>query len=167
MRVLSIGVLPNPRHYNLWGQTFPDHRSPGAQSHLGGHSGAPSQTSWGAALPTAHSRAALAVPTSQGLSPPGKADTGVSHKVGGLSKLTWLNPGLPSGLPPLPSALPNSLATFTTPPTPPPAFPPGKKAGFQTYHFGALFMTINCRSRYSNGLGVLVGRPGDKGAQTG
>lgn len=90
VRVLPIGLLPSPRHYNLWRQTFPDHRSPGAQSHLGGHSRAPSQTSWGAALPTAHSRAALAVPTSRGLSSPGKADTGVSHKVGGLSELKWL-----------------------------------------------------------------------------
>lgn len=39
VRVLPIGVLPNPRHYNLWGQTFPDHRSPGDQSHLGGTAG--------------------------------------------------------------------------------------------------------------------------------
>ena len=79
-----------PKALQPLGTDLPDHRSPGAQSHLRGHSGAPSQTSWGAALPIAHSWAALAVPASQGLSPPGKADTGVSHKVGGLSELTWL-----------------------------------------------------------------------------
>ena len=76
------------------------------------------------------------------------------------------HPGLPLWSTPLPSALPNSLATFTPTPTPP-AFPPSRKAGFQTYHFGALFPTINCHSRYSDGLGVLVGGPGDNGAQTG
>lgn len=39
---------------------------------------------------------------------------------------------------------------------------PGRKTDWKTYHFRALFPTVQCRSQSSDSLGILVGNPGDK-----
>ena len=96
VRASPIGVLPSPGHYNLWGQTFPDHRSPESPEPPRGHSRAPSQTSCGAALPTALWLPSQSPP--RGLPPPGKADTAVSHKVGGLGELMRLTQVCPTAI---------------------------------------------------------------------
>lgn len=96
------------------------------------------------------------ISASLGLSPLGVL-IWASPRVGGTQELTWLAPVCPPCRQlclTLQLALPDG-----------PAFPPGRKTGRETYHFGVLFPTVYRRSNYSDGLGVLVGGPGDEAAQ--